>query len=189
MEADVTLQRSWEELEAALAHIRSSPRDGGVVKLIVRRPTVGAREVLDEAQLDPVEGLVGDNWRTRGSSRTPDGSSHPDMQLNIMNARVIDLVAGAPERWPLAGDQLYIDMDLSGASLRPGTRLVIGSAVIEVTAQPHTGCGKFVSRFGVAAMTFVNSPVGRELNLRGINARVVKGGTIRAGDRATRISS
>lgn len=187
MEADVIVRRSQEELEAALSHIRASPRDGGVLKLIVRRPEVGAREVLDEARLDPVEGLVGDNWRTRGSSRTPDGSSHPEMQLNIMNARVIDLVAGAPERWPLAGDQLFIDMDLSGETLPAGTRLALGSAVIEVTSQPHTGCGKFVSRFGVAAMKFVNSPVGRELNLRGINARVVQGGTIRKGDVAVRV--
>src|SRR4029077_19285446 len=115
-------------------------------------------------------------------SRTPDGSRHPDMQLNIMNARAIALVAQARDRWPLAGDQLYIDMDLSAANLPAWTRLSLGTAVIEVTDQPHTGCHKFVSRFGVDAMKFVNSAVGRELNLRGINARVVQPGTIRVGD-------
>jgi hypothetical protein len=179
--------RTWQELEAALDHIRAAPRDAGLLALIVRRPAVGEREVLQEGRLDLVEGLVGDNWRTRGSSRTPDGSSHPDMQLNMMNVRVVELVAGPPGRWPLAGDQLYVDLDLSGANLPAGTRMRIGSALIEVTSQPHTGCGKFVSRFGVDAMKFVNSPVGRELNLRGINARVVEPGTIRVGDRAMRV--
>jgi len=130
---------------------------------------------------------VGDNWRTRSSSRTPDGSAHPDMQLNVMNSRVIALVAQNKDRWPLAGDQLFIEMDLSAANLPPGTRLAIGSAVIEVTAQPHTGCKKFVERFGLDAMKFVNSPVGEQLHLRGINAKVVQPGVIRLGDVAKKI--
>jgi hypothetical protein len=170
------------ELEAGLEEIGRSPRDGGVLELIVRRPRAGEREVLEEGQLDLVEGLVGDNWQTRGSSRTADGSAHPDMQLNVMNSRVIALVAQDRARWRLAGDQLFIDMDLSAANLTPGTRLAIGSAVIEVTAQPHTGCQKFVARFGADAMQFVNSPQGRQLHLRGINARVVRAGVIRVGD-------
>jgi hypothetical protein len=132
--------------------------------------------------LDVAAGLVGDNWAVRGSTRTADGSSHPDMQLNIMNARVIDLVAQDRARWPLAGDQLYIDLDLSADNLPPGTRLALGSAVIEVTPEPHTGCQKFVSRFGLDAMKFVNSPTRKELRLRGINARVVQPGVIRVGD-------
>jgi len=173
---------SREELEAGLDEIRRSPKDEGVLHLIVRRPRVGAREVLEEAQLDPVEGLVGDTWRTRKSTRTVDGSPHPDMQLNIINSRVASLVAQDRSRWPLAGDQLFIEMDLTDANLPPGTQLAIGSAVIEVTDQPHTGCAKFVERFGPDAMKFVNSTVGRELHLRGINAKVVQGGTIRAGD-------
>jgi hypothetical protein len=171
-----------DRLEAALDRIRQSPKDEGVLELIVRRPAVGEREVLAEGELDLVEGLVGDSWRFRGSSRTEDGSSHPDMQLNLMNSRVVALVARHPDRWRLAGDQLYVDLDLSAANLPPGTRLAIGGAVIEVTAQPHTGCKKFVERFGLDAMKFVNSPVGRELHLRGINARVVQPGPIRAGD-------
>ena len=174
-----------EQLEAGLDIIRAAPRDHGILKLIVRRPQAGAREVLDAGVLDPVEGLIGDNWRTRGSSRTADGSSHPDMQLNVMSARAIALIADEESRWPLAGDQLFVDLDLSAVNLPPGTRLSIGSAVIEVTNQPHTGCDKFVSRFGLDAMKFVNSPTGRELNLRGINARVVTPGRIRAGDRVT----
>ena len=171
-----------EELHAGLDGIRQSPKDEGVLELIVRRPRIGEREVLDEGQLDEVEGLVGDTWRIRSSRRSKDGLAHPDMQLNIMNARVIALVAQERERWHLAGDQLFVDLDLSGENLPPGTRLAVGSAVIEVTDQPHTGCEKFVSRFGLDAMKFVNSPLGRELNLRGINARVVKPGTIRVRD-------
>ena len=173
---------SYSELEEGLDHVRAAPRDRGVLAMIVRRPQVGAREVLDEAELNLVEGLAGDTWRNRRSTRTSDGSPHPDMQLNIIGARAVDLVAPDRSRWPLAGDQLVIDLDLSGANLPPGTRLAIGSAVIEVTAQPHTGCVKFVERFGAEAHQFVNSPVGRQLNLRGINARVVQAGTIRVGD-------
>ena len=170
------------ELEAGLEDVRRSPKDGGVLEMIVRRPRVGQREVLHEAELDVVEGLVGDNWKMRSSKRTVDGSPHPDMQLNIMNARVATLVARERGRWPLAGDQLFVELDLSEENLPAGTRLSIGAAIVEVTAEPHTGCGKFVERFGLDAMTFVNSPLGRRLHLRGINGKVVQRGAIRVGD-------
>ena len=169
------------ELEAGLDTIRAAPKDEGVLRLIVRRPQIEQREVLEEGELDPLEGLVGDSWKLRGSSRTADGSAHPEMQLNIMNARVTALVAQEKDRWQLAGDQLYLDMDLSAENLPAGTQLAIGSAVIEVTPTPHLGCKKFVSRFGLDAMKFVNSEVGRELHLRGINARVIQPGVIRVG--------
>src|SRR5215469_7901699 len=168
------------QLEAGLDHIRQSPSDNGALMMIVRRPSVNQRELLAEGQLDPAVGLVGDNWRNKGSQSTADGSAHPDMQLTIMNARVIDLVAQGKERWPLAGDQLYVDLDLSAHNLPPGTRLAIGSAVIEVTAVPHTGCRKFSARFGPNAMKFVNWS--QELHYRGINAKVVESGAIRVGD-------
>jgi MOSC domain len=171
-----------EELESGLARIRSAPRDEGPLELIVRRPAIGAREVLEVGELHPAHGLIGDTWSTRGSSRTADGASHPDMQLNIMSSRAAALVAQSRDRWALAGDQLFIDIDLSDRNLPPGTHLTIGSAVIEITDQPHTGCAKFVSRFGVDAMKFVNSALGRELHLRGVNARVVQPGAIRVGD-------
>ncbi len=170
------------ELEANLDHIRQAPRDTGTLALIVRRPAVEEREVLATGVLDVSEGLVGDNWRTRGSSRTADGSAHPEMQLNIINARLVALIAPDAARRPLAGDQLHVDLDLSAENLPPGTRLAIGSAIVEVTAQPHTGCNKFKARFGADALKFVNSPVGKELHLRGINARVVQGGQIAVGD-------
>jgi hypothetical protein len=174
-----------EQLEAGLDEIRRAPADRGTLKLIVRRPAVNQREVLEEAELNLAEGLAGDTWSKRGSSRTSDGSRHPDMQLNIMGARTVALLAQSPDRWALAGDQLYVDLDLSEANLPPGTQLEIGSAVVEVTPEPHTGCSKFVQRFGVDAMKFVNAPIGRSLRLRGLNARVVKPGTIRAGDAVT----
>jgi hypothetical protein len=178
---------TWEELTAGLDEIRKAPRDAGVLHLIVRRPAIEQREVLEEGQLDPEVGLVGDCWITRGSSRTADGSSHPDMQLNIMNTRVIALLAREKNRWQLAGDQLFIDLDLTPENLPPGTRLALGSAVIEVTAQPHTGCGKFASQFGPSATKFVNSAEGKRLRLRGINAKVVQPGTIRVGDVARKL--
>jgi hypothetical protein len=171
-----------KELEAGLENIRQSPKDNGVLELIVRRPRADEREALDEGELDLLEGLVGDNWRTRGSSRTSDESAHSEMQLTLMNARAIALMAQARERWSLAGDQLYLDLDLSADNLPAGTRLALGSAVIEVTAIPHTGCLKFVARFGQDAMQFVNSPLGRQLHLRGVNAKVVRPGVIRVGD-------
>jgi hypothetical protein len=178
---------TMEELEAGLDAIRQSPKNEGVLELIVRRPRVGEREELQEGKLDVADGLVGDTWSTRGSSRSKDGLAHPDMQLNVMNSRVIALVAQERERWHLAGDQLFVDLDLSGENLPPGTRLALGSAVIEVTPQPHTGCQKFVSRFGMDAMKFVNSPMGRQLNLRGINAKVVLPGVIRVRDAAKKL--
>ena len=186
MEATIK-QLTMAELEAALDHLRDAPRNDGVVQLIVRRPRVDEREVLDEAELDPVKGLIGDSWSVRGSSETADGGPHPEMQINIMNARVADLVAQEKDRWSLAGDQLYIDMDLSKANLPAGTRLAIGSAVLEVSPLPHTGCHKFVSRFGVDAMKFVNSVVGKELCLRGINAKVVQAGVVRLGSTAKKL--
>jgi hypothetical protein len=153
----------------------------------VRRPQVDEREVLDEAQLDPVLGLIGDDWHVRGSRRTPDGSAHPEMQINIMNSRVTALVAQDKDRWPLAGDQLYIDMDLSKENLPAGSRIAVGSAVLEVSAFPHTGCHKFVARFGLDAMKFVNSEVGKQLCLRGINAKVVQGGVVKVGHTAKKL--
>jgi hypothetical protein len=176
------------ELEAGLDAIREAPKNAGVLELIVRRPSVGEREVLLEGELDPVVGLVGDSWSRRGSRRSADGRPHPEMQINIMSARVVALVAQQKERWPLAGDQLFIDMDLGAANLPAGTRLQLGSAIIEVTAEPHTGCGKFIERFGVDAQKFVNAPAHEELNLRGINAKVVTRGTIRVGDRLIKLS-
>jgi MOSC domain-containing protein YiiM len=177
-----------DELEAGLTGLLTSPRDRGTLELIVRRPAIGAREVLETGELDLADGLVGDTWKWRGSSRSADGGPHPEMQINVMNSRVIDFIAQDRDRWALAGDQLFVDLDLSAENLPPGTRLSMGTAVIEVTPQPHTGCAKFVERFGVDAMKFVNSPRGRQLSLRGINARVVRPGRIHVGDVVSKLA-
>lgn len=175
-----------DELNAGLEQIRQSPANGGVLQLIVRRPAKGERDLLEEGQLDLAMGLVGDNWATRGEAATPKRIPNPDTQLTIMNARAAQLIAGSRDRWPLAGDQLYVDLDLSPANLPAGTRLAIGSALVEVTPEPHNGCKQFVGHFGMEAMTFVNSPEGKQLCLRGINTRVVEAGTIRLGDVVTK---
>ena len=174
------LERST--LEQRVDEVRDSPQDNGTLEMIVRRPELFTREVLDAGELDTTVGLVGDNWSVRGSKSMPDGSANPDAQLAVMNARAAALIAGDRERWPLAGDQLYVDFDLTPANVPAGTRLAIGSAIIEVTAKPHTGCPKFAQRFGADALRFVMSQVGSELNLRGINAKVVQAGAITQGD-------
>ncbi len=173
---------TMEELEAGLEHIRQSPKDQGLVKMIVRRPNVDEREPVLRAELSLSDGLLGDNWRSRGSTSTPNHSANVEAQITLTNARAIALVAQDEKRWPLAGDQFYVDFDLSEDNIPPGTQLAIGTAVIEVSARPHTGCKKFSSRFGLDALKFVNSPEGKQLHLRGINTRIVQAGTIRVGD-------
>jgi len=182
--------RTTPELEAGLAEVARSPQDAGTLELVVRRPTVDGREVLAEGVLDPACGLVGDSWDQRSSKRSADGGPHPDMQLNVINARFAALIAG-PDRdaWALAGDQLYVDLDLSVASLPAGSRVALGAeAVIEITDQPHTGCAKFAARFGRDAHRLVWTGPATERRLRGLNARVVTGGTIHPGD-AVRVLS
>jgi len=168
-------------LEAGLSEILAAPSDLGTVELVVRRPTEGEREVLDVGVLDIDEGLVGDRWlpAVGGTYGAGDGKS---AQITLMSARVIGLVAGNRKRWPLAGDQLYVDLDLRFENLPPGTRLQVGSAILEVSDLPHTGCGKFTARFGSAATRFVNAKPNRELRLRGMNTRIVTRGTVRPGD-------
>ena len=177
-----TKHLTLKELETGLNEICMSPKDKGVLEMIVRRPKVNEREVLEEGELDLTEGLIGDNWKKRGGSRSKDGFGHPEMQLNIMNSRTISLIAGDRNRWSLAGDQLYIDLDLSDENLPPGSQMEIGSAIIEITPVPHNGCKKFANRYGLDAVKFVNSPLGKQLHLRGVNAKIVQSGTIRVGD-------
>jgi tRNA (adenine37-N6)-methyltransferase len=175
-----------ETAAAWRAEVCRSPLDGGTVELIVRRPTVGGREVLDVGELDVTNGLVGDNWLGRGAMGG--GPADPEAQLNIMNSRCAELVAGGRERIPEAGDQLFVDLDLSPTNVPPGTRLALGTAVIEITGKPHTGCAKFTRRFGLAAHRWINSAAGRSINLRGVCAKVVVGGIVRAGDAVRKVT-
>lgn len=181
--------RRREDLEAGLEHIRSSPVDHGTLELIVARPAEDQRKVLDRGHIDLTDGLAGDTWRTRGSSATADGSADPEAQLTLINSRLAALVAGTADHGGLAGDQLYVDLDLSAQRLPAGTRLEIGEAVIEITAKPHRGCAKFRARFGHDALRFVNTGEGLSLNLRGRNAKVVTPGTIKRGDPVRRLDS
>jgi len=170
------------EIEAGLEHVLAAPKNDGRLEMIVRRPKINKREVVASGVLDTENGLVGDNWLSRGSSRTANGLGHPEMQLNLMNYRYALLIADSRERVPLAGDQMFVDLDLSEENVPPGTRISIGEATIEVTAIPHLGCKKFVERFGIDAMKIANSEFGRKHHLRGINARVIDGGSINVGE-------
>jgi hypothetical protein len=176
--------QSAADLAAGLAEVARSPRTSGTLDLVVRRPAVDERELLAAGRLDVAAGLVGDTWAVRGSSATDDGSAHPGRQLTVMNSRFARLVAGDDHRaWGLAGDQLFADLDLHTDALPAGTRLAVGDeAVIEVTAEPHTGCVKFADRFGRDAHKLVWSEQGRQARLRGLYARVVVAGGIRPGD-------
>ncbi len=166
---------TMDELEAGLEEIESAPKSNGTVEMIVARPTVNGRLTLQKAALTINGGLEGDNWAARKRVR-------PDEQITIANVRVVRLYAQKPERWPLAGDQLYVDFDISNANLKAGDRIRIGTAVLQITSKPHDGCNKFIQRFGHPAFTFVNMDAHRHLNLRGIYAIVVQSGTIHAGD-------
>lgn len=171
--------RTEAQLAAALDEVRAAPRDAGIIELIVRRPVVLEREVIDVGELDRVVGLVGDNWSTKPSKKL--GYPNPNAQITVMNIRALRALCDRPE-WPLAGDNLCVDLDLSVVSTPAGTQLLIGEALLEVTADPHTGCAKFTERFGSEATKWVNSPLGRELNLRGINAKIIRGGVVKRGD-------
>jgi len=171
-----------DELDASLADIRAAPKDRGVLEAIVVRPAHDARQSLPACEISFAGGVHGDHWAQGCWKTTEDGRPHPDVQICLMNARVIRLIAQAQDRWPLAGDNLFVDLDLSADNLPPGQRLALGSAVIEITDVPHNGCKKFAERYGRDAVLFVNSPEGKRLHLRGIYARVVTDGAIAVGD-------
>jgi hypothetical protein len=176
----------FDTLAPQLDAVRAAPRDVGRIELIVRRPQLEQREVLAEAQLDTTVGLVGDTWIERPSSRMGNGQPHPEMQITIMNSRVIEALTQTKEQWPLAGDQFYADFDISADALPAGTQLQIGTAVVQISEQPHTGCAKFKARFGGDALHWINDGEGRALRMRGVNAWVISNGVVRVGDSITR---
>lgn len=180
--------RSPEELDDAIPWIRQSPKDEGTLRMIVVRPGTNERAVLPAVEISETGGVHGDCWASGCWKSLPDGRPHPDVQIAMMNARVIEAVAGSEQRWPLAGDNLFVDLDLASENLMSGQRLEIGSAVIEITEEPHLGCRKFQNRFGVAALRYVNSQLGKQLHLRGIYAKVITAGVIHAGDVVRKIS-
>jgi len=179
--------RTRAELLAGLDQVAGAPSDIGRLELIVRRPVPGERETLDAGELTFEDGLVGDGWLARGSRHSPDGSAEHARQITLMNCRAAALFAGDRSRWMLAGDQLYVDFDLSEYNVPAGTRLAIGAAVIQVSVEPHTGCQKFTERFGLEATRFLRSAEGKPYQLRGINARVVEPGTVSVGDSVEKV--
>jgi hypothetical protein len=178
METHFTLEDLWTKLE----HIQQSPKDSGQVELIVRRPAVEEREIITQGRLLPASGLEGDNWRERGSTSMTDGSANPEAEITLMNSRVIQTLTQDETRWALAGDQFFVDFDLSEENIPAGTRLVIGSAIVEVSPLPHNGCKKFSARFGVDALKFISMAENKSLRMRGINAKIIQAGDVKQGD-------
>lgn len=174
--------RSREELDQGLEEIAKAPKDGGRLEAIVIRPRANERRPVNSVEISADLGVNGDHWAKGCWKTLPDGNPHPDVQICIMNARVIRLLAGDKDNWPPAGDQLFFDLDLSRDNLEPGQRLKLGGAVIEITDVPHNGCRKFIERYGLAATQFVNSKFGKENRFRGVYAKVVETGTISVGD-------
>ena len=183
----MTKHLTRDELQAGLLHILDSPKDNGVLEGIVVRPAHGERRDLQSCPVSLEGGTHGDHWAKGCWMSTEDGKPHPDVQICIMNSRCIALVAKDRNRWPLAGDNLFIDLDLSPENLPTGQRLHIGTAVMEITAVPHLGCKAFAERYGESAVVFVNGPRGRANRLRGIYARIVQDGILTVGDRVTKV--
>jgi hypothetical protein len=173
-------ENEGRSFDGCLDDVRAAPADDGTLELIVRRPAAGEREILQEAWLDIEGGLVGDRWALRDVDRTP---VYLAAQLTVMSVRALADIEPDRSRWPLAGDQLYVDLDLGVENLPAGLRLAVGSALIEVSETPHTGCAQFRARFGGDALRWINAPDGRAAMLRGLNARVVRSGTVHVGDR------
>ena len=177
---------NMEELEAGIKFILESPKDNGKLELIVIRPDVEQRKILSTGELSTVEGLVGDSWIKRPDSKTPDKKPRLGTQITIMNSRVTSLITKKLyksekekfEKWSLAGDQFFVDMDLSYDNLPPGTKLSLGNAEIEISSDPHNGCEKFKNWYGKDARDFVNSEMGKKHNFRGIQGKVIKNGSV-----------
>ncbi len=181
------MYKKLKDLQIGLEEIISSPKQTGTVEMIVSRPKIGTRKILKTAELDQHLGLIGDNWYDRDASSTQKKSPDKELQITIMNSRVIQLITQKHDQWPLAGDQLYIEMDVSRKNLPPGSLLEIGSALLQVSEKPHTGCKKFSERFGLDALKFISSKQGRVLSLRGINASIIKSGIVQTGDKVIKV--
>lgn len=182
---NLNLEQLWDGLK----QLDPFPTNNGTIEMIVRRPQTEKRETVEQAELDTTKGLVGDNWLARGSSSTPDGSANPQAQITLMNSDVINVITnGDQSRWELAGDQIFVDFDLSQDNLPAGSRIKMGEATLEISELPHTGCGKFARRFGAYARKFVMTEKGKSLRLRGVNASVVEGGTINTGDTIVKLA-
>jgi len=176
-----------DELMAGLPEILAAPQDEGILRAIVIRPTKGERIERDSNEMSFAQGMHGDHWANGCWKTTADGKPHPDVQICIMNARCIQLIAQDHANWARAGDNLFIDMDLTPRNTPPGTRLRIGAAIIEVTDTPHNGCAAFIERYGRDACVFVNMGEGGRLRLRGIYARVVQDGRVSVGDKVVKL--
>ena len=178
-----------QEIMDGLNEVQKSPMNDGILEAIVIRPGSDERRSLEQCRLSPEGGTEGDAWARGCWLQLPDGRPDPAVQICIMNSRMINLVAGNRNRWELAGDNLFVDLNLSRENLQAGQLLSIGECVIEITEQAHNGCAKFSQRFGAPALKVVNSPLGKQLRLRGIYAKVITPGNVGVGNLIMKLSS
>jgi MOSC domain-containing protein YiiM len=179
---------SLAELTEGLPRILAAPKDQGTVRALVVRPAKGERRDVGSVRVSLAGGVEGDHWAQGCWKSTDDGKPHPDVQICLMNARCIELIAQDRANWPPAGDNLFLDMGLTPDNLPPGTRIGIGSAEMVITDTPHNGCASFIERYGRDACLFVNTGEGKRLRLRGIYARVTRDGEISVGDRVVKLA-
>lgn len=172
------------DLETILEDVRNSPTEVGKILLIAVRPANGERLVVDQARMSTETGLEGDNWLDRSADK--DNVSRHN-QLTLMNSRFADAITPDGKGWELAGDQLYVDFDISLENAPAGTLLQVGGATIRISEEPHTGCAKFVRRFGREMLKMTQTDVGKDLRLRGVNASVIESGTVCTGDSIRRV--
>ncbi len=181
--------RSLQALKAGLdAMLAAAPKDNGTLDLIVMRPDHDLRVLPQSFEVRGDDGLPGDHWKRGTGYALEDGTGDPDAQICMMMSGCIRAIAGDKANWPPAGDNFFIDMDLTPANMPPGTRFAIGSAEFVVTGIPHNGCQSFIDRYGRDACLFVNTGEGKAHRLRGIYARVTRDGTVSVGDTVRKLN-
>jgi hypothetical protein len=179
---------SWSiaELDGLCATaLSAAPRDSGRIVQLCVRPDVNKRAFPEVLELCPRRGAIGDRWEWRTWMHLPDGSPDPRVQLALMDHRILAFLQDLTGCSHHPGDTCLLDLDLHADRLPAGSRLQIGSAVLEISDVENDACGKFATHYGAEVFSWIRAPANRARRLRGAFARVVQGGLVRNGDLGT----